>query len=390
MRPPIPLPVAINQINSRGLPFGDNPLRYSVAISLSTRLLHCLLRPVGQPLIVAQILGHQGRNLSFLAKVFPVKSRLVLDTVSSFGFMLFVFIIGVKMDISVVMRSGKKAMTVGILGFFVPPGLSGLAAFLLGNFLLLDRDVAKSLPHRICWQGYRHSRSHGVIGSGLGRTGRVAVRGGVSRDARLLVSLMLLSPFLSVSGLKVDVFCIQNLKNVGVLQLIVVVAFVGKIVGSMLPPIICRMPFRDALSLGLIINSKGIVELTILNDFKNQDVSIVGLNADILSSFKFETRNNDEMVYKENVVSSGMDVVTVARSVVNVYNLVMVGRRHGDSPIMVQLGKWNELGDLGAIGEILAASEFRGKASVLVVQQQTRLWGLKDPEESTHLRRIKL
>lgn len=53
-----------NQINSRGLPFGENPLGYSVPsfllqlslISMVTRLVHFLLKPVGQPLIVSQIL----------------------------------------------------------------------------------------------------------------------------------------------------------------------------------------------------------------------------------------------------------------------------------------------------------------------------------------------
>lgn len=53
-----------NLINSRGLPFGENPMGYSVPsflfqlslISMVTRLLHFLLKPAGQPLIVAQIL----------------------------------------------------------------------------------------------------------------------------------------------------------------------------------------------------------------------------------------------------------------------------------------------------------------------------------------------
>ncbi|KAL0419177.1 UNVERIFIED_CONTAM: Cation/H(+) antiporter 15 [Sesamum radiatum] len=773
----------LNQISSRGLPFGDSPLGYSLPslllqfslISMVSRLVQLILRPIGQPLIVAQILGGillgpsvLGRMIPFFAKAFPRKSRLVLDTVSVFGLMLLVFLIGVKTDLSAVVKSGRKALVVGILGFFVPLGLTGLVAFLLNEFLSLDHDVVRALPHVVfilsmtafpvvtCFLdelkilnseiGRLASSSsivcdvclwsvtciefmaelaktnslEVIIGSfvsaglfiiivvlvirpaalwvihhtpenrpvketyiflalvtvmacglageviGIHATTASFVLGLIVPDGPPLgaalvetldcfVSLMLLPLFFAVSGLSVDIFHIQNLKNVGVLQLVVLVAFIGKLMGSMLPLIVCRMPFRDALSLGLIMNSKGIVELALLNQIKNHNIvteevyaimiisvvattglispivkflydpskrfvaykrrtllhsrrndelrilacihqeedvhsiisllqvsnttrdspinlvvlhlvkltarasslliahrqrdkpprnptqserifnafktfeqdypglfrvhcykgispfmtmhndvctlaqekrttliilpfrkqwtsggtmqssrayrhlnkcvfdqapcsvgilidhrilkspyvitehsafrvvvlffggvddrealayaqrisdhtcvrltvlrfttpsptEIVGgtergkiLDADILSNFKLRTQHTEDITYREKMVTSGMDVIMVARSVVNTYNLVMVGRRHGDSPIMLQLAKWNERGELGAIGEILAATELKGEASILVVQQQTRVWGLRDPEESTHLEEL--
>lgn len=154
---------------------------------------------------------------------------------------------------------------------------------------------------------------------------------------------------------------------------------------------------REALAYGQRMSDHNRVRLTVLRFVTSGPAGIVAgtersktLDADILSNLKVKTECSEKISYIEKVVSCGMDVIEVAKSVVNAYNLVMVGRRHGDSTIMRQLAKWNERGDLGAIGEILAASELKGEASVLVVQQQTRLWGLKDPEESTHLRRIKL
>ncbi|XP_011080835.1 cation/H(+) antiporter 15-like [Sesamum indicum] len=773
----------LNQISSRGLPFGDNPLGYSLPsfllqfslVSMVTRLVQLILRPIGQPSTVAQILGGVllgpsvlGRMMPFFAKAFPRKSRLVLDTVSVFGFMLLVFLIGVKTDLSTVVKSGRKALVVGILGFFVPLGLTGLVAFLLNEFLSLDHDVARALPHvvfilsmtafpvvtcfldelkilnseigrlassssivcDVClwfvtcidfmaelaktnslkviigscvsaglfiiivvlvirpaalWVSHHTPETRpvketyiflalvtvmacGLAGEVIGIHATTAsfvlgliVPDGPPLGAALVetldcfVSLMLLPLFLAVSGLNVDIFHIQNLKNVGVLQLVVLVAFIGKLMGSMLPLIVCRMPFRDALSLGLIMNSKGIVELAFLNEIKNHNIvteeiyaimivsvvattglispivkflydpskrfvaykrrtllhsrsndelrilacihqqedvhsiisllqvsnttrdspinlvvlhlvkltarasslliahrqrdkpprnpteserifnafktfeqhypgffrvhcykgispfmtmhndvctlaqekrttliilpfrkqwtsgdtmqssrayrhlnkcvfdqapcsvgilidhrivkspyvitehsafrvvllffggvddrealayaqrmsdhtcvrltvlrfttpspiEIVGgterskiLDADILTDFKLRTQHTEDITYREKTVTSGMDVIMVARSVVNAYNLVMVGRRHGDSPIMLQLAKWNERGELGAIGELLAASELKGEASILVVQQQTRVWGLRDPEESTHLEEL--
>lgn len=55
---------SFNQINSKGLFVGDDPLDYSVPalllqlslISVFTRIIQSLLKPLGQPLIVSQIL----------------------------------------------------------------------------------------------------------------------------------------------------------------------------------------------------------------------------------------------------------------------------------------------------------------------------------------------
>ncbi|KZV39907.1 cation/H(+) antiporter 15-like [Dorcoceras hygrometricum] len=767
----------LNQINARGLLFGQDPLSCSVPalllqlslFSVLSRAVHFLLKPLGQPLIVAQILSGAilgpsgfGHNPTFLSEVFPRKSRLVLDTLSIFGFMIFIFLIGVKMDLSMVVRSGKVALAVGILGFFVPFGLAGLVSFVLNKFLLLDHDVYEALPHvvsvlsmtafpvitcfldelkilnteigrlassssvicDIClwsiicikfaaklantssltviigsffsaglfiifilyiirpaaWWVVRNTpeprpvkeiyillalvilMSSAFVGEviGIHATTASLVLGLVIPDGPPLgaalvetldcfISVMLLPLFFTVSGLQMDVFSI-NFKSVGIIQLVVFVAFVGKILGSMLPLVYFRMPFRDALSLGLIMNTKGIVELAFLSDIKNREIlseemytimiisvvavtgiisflvkalydpskrfvaykrrtilhcsgndelrilacvhsqehvhSIISLlqlshptkespielvvlhlvklsgrassllvaqkqhdkpchnptqsehifnafrnleqqnpeffllqcykgisppktmyndvcslalekrtilvilpfqnqsisqgtyrhlnklvlekapcsvgilidhqdikfqyvnaqqpeyrvtvlffggaddrealayalkmsdnaiirltlvrflasgtteivsgterskmlDTDILNKFKQRTQQTERIVYKEKMVTSGTGVISVARWMANACNLVLVGRRHGESPIILQLAEWNKHGELGPIGEILAASEFKSDTSVLVVQQQTRLWGLKDPEESTHLRRIK-
>lgn len=155
---------------------------------------------------------------------------------------------------------------------------------------------------------------------------------------------------------------------------------------------------REALAYARRISERPNIRLTVIRFVTGGHCQIVAgterskmLDAEILSNLKQRKKHKEEVItYKEETVSCGLDVITAARSVVNVYNLVMVGRRHGDSAIIHQIEKLNKRDELGAIGEIFAASEVKGWASVLVIQQQTRLWGLKDPEESTHLRKIKL
>jgi Kef-type K+ transport system membrane component KefB len=87
------------------------------------------------------------------------------------------------------------------------------------------------------------------------------------------VSALLMPIFFTLCGLKTNVFSVQKWKTVVVILLVVFIGFLGKIIGTMLPPLFCRMPFRDALALGLLMNSKGIVELVLLNDWKTNSVS---------------------------------------------------------------------------------------------------------------------
>ncbi|KAK1265081.1 Cation/H(+) antiporter 15 [Acorus gramineus] len=51
------------------------------------------------------------------------------------------------------------------------------------------------------------------------------------------------------------------------LELIVIVCFVGKLVGTIIPSVYCRMSLRDAFSLGLILNIKGIIEIVTINQW---------------------------------------------------------------------------------------------------------------------------
>ncbi|KAF5727302.1 cation/H(+) antiporter 15-like isoform X2 [Tripterygium wilfordii] len=773
---------AVDKINSNGIWFGDDPLSFSVPllllqlslISIFTRSIYILLKPFGQPSIVSQILGGAilgpsvlGCNSKFAAKVFPVEGRTVLETFSVFGFMFFIFLIGVKMDASTVLHSGKRTFAVGCLGFFVPLAFGKFLALILGQVIQLDDGVRRalhmvirlesdssfpviacflyelkilnselgrlasnaSIVSDIChWSitifiiavkmavtkspktsmgsllsfalliilivfGFRpaalwvirHTPEGkpvreiyiflifvallccGLLGELIGVSaffssfilGLVIPDGpplGAAIVERLecFVSVLLMPIFFTMCGLKMNVFAIQKLENVGVLQLFVLVGFIGKMIGTALPPIFFRMPVRDAVSLGLIMNSKGIIDLAMLNNWRTENeindecfailiisvVVITGvvsplvktlydpsrrflaykrrtirhhhhneelrvlacihsldnvrtmimlldasnptketpislfvlhliklagrasslliphmprdkssqdptqserifnvfrkfeqenryhlkvhcyqgispyasmhndvcslaleqrisfiiipfhkqkyraesshvyrhlnknvfekapcsvgvlidrrnwrksrlllsessyyqvavlffggaddreavayagrmsehqtvtitllhftsstilvggtarckmLDSEILEEFKQNASRNERVTYQEEMVMDNTSgALGVIRSVGTYYDLVIVGRRHGDSRFISDLGKRKENGDLGTLGEILASSDFEGGASVLVVQQQTKVWGLRDPEESTRLRRVKL
>ncbi|CAM8950130.1 unnamed protein product [Rhodiola kirilowii] len=776
---------SVDQINSKGIFFGDDPLLFSVPlllmqislISIITRIAYAILKPFGQPMIVSQILGGVilgpsilGRNLSFAARVFPQKGITVLDTMSVFGFMLFIFLIGVKIDPTMVVKSGKKAVAIGVLGSTVPCSLAGLVAFILSRTVTLDVDIIGFFPLAvvimsltafpvvacflaelkilnseigrlassssiICdlcqWSiisivfaykiatfqsvgaitgtilsaglliliavfGFRpvalwiirHTPEgkpvkeiyifavmlvllgYGFAGEYFGLSclfasfvlGLVIPDGpplGAALVERLdcFVSVLLMPLFFTNCGLQMDVFAIVNLRNVIVLYSIAFTAFIGKIIGTMAPPLFFRMPLRDSISLGLIMNSKGIAELALLINWKrvkvineecfaimiiyvvvvtgvisplvkaiynpsrrfiaykrrtilharsndelrmlvclhgpdslqatinlvqasnpttespinlvvlhlkklqgrassllvahrqrerqsdnptqserifnafskmadqrrdfvalhcfegiapygtmhndvcamalekrttlvilpfhkkwvagdrmeassyairhlnknvldkapcsvgilidhktrkrprsafaeqttmfrvltiffggaddrealaygrrmaespNVSLTVVHFSAandivsgtvrsrmldlEILGQLKASMRYNERIQYREEMVSDGMKVLSVIRSMENGLDLIMVGRRHGESRYLSDLRKLSDgKGELGTIGELFAASDYKSKSCVLVVQQQTRVWGLHDPEESTRLRRL--
>lgn len=148
---------------SSGIFFGDNPLRAIFSLLLWQGILttvviviaYRFLKPLGQPLMYAQILGGVIIGPSLLTKnsavsnlIFPLKSMLTLDVFSIFGFMFYTFLIGVQTDLRILKKIDRKAVLIGF--FTVAMGLtlsSAWAAFLLRNINAnIDKRMARILP----------------------------------------------------------------------------------------------------------------------------------------------------------------------------------------------------------------------------------------------------
>ncbi|TYH34095.1 hypothetical protein ES332_D13G105500v1 [Gossypium tomentosum] len=96
-----------------------------VVIFVLTQIIHSLLKKLGLPLFISQLLvgillspmvfsdEHSLVNIS-------EESVAVLGTVGAFGFVFFLFLSGVKMDLSLTLKSGKKAICIGLLTVVVP------------------------------------------------------------------------------------------------------------------------------------------------------------------------------------------------------------------------------------------------------------------------------
>lgn len=88
-----------------------------------------------------------------------------------------------------------------------------------------------------------------------------------------LVSGLFLPLYFVSSGLKTNVATIQGLQSWGLLVLVIFTACFGKIFGTIMVSLFCKMPVREALALGFLMNSKGLVELIVLNIGKDRKVN---------------------------------------------------------------------------------------------------------------------
>ncbi|CAN8316858.1 unnamed protein product [Cochlearia groenlandica] len=79
------------------------------------------------------------------------------------------------------------------------------------------------------------------------------------------VSGLLLPLYFASSGLKTDVNKIRGAEAWGILALVISTACAGKIIGTFFMAMLCTIPARDSLTLGLLMNTKGLVELVVLN-----------------------------------------------------------------------------------------------------------------------------
>ncbi|XP_038888187.1 cation/H(+) antiporter 18-like, partial [Benincasa hispida] len=87
-----------------------------------------------------------------------------------------------------------------------------------------------------------------------------------------LVSSLFLPLYFVSSGLKTNITTIQGAQSWGLLILVIFTACFGKIIGTILMALFCKMPLQESLALGFLMNTKGLVELIVLNIGKDREV----------------------------------------------------------------------------------------------------------------------
>ncbi|PIA51010.1 hypothetical protein AQUCO_01100076v1 [Aquilegia coerulea] len=143
---------------------------------------------------------------------------------------------------------------------------------------------------------------------------------------------------------------------------------------------------REALALGARMSEHPTIELTVIQFLAHYRVDSDpverSLDDEMVNDFKYKCAYNNRVVYiEEDQVKNGIGVINVFEAMADRYELIILGRRHDEnSPLILELTEWNK-SELGTMGDIFTTSGYGGKATILVVQQQTKV--AAQPRDST-------
>ncbi|KAJ6518902.1 Sodium/hydrogen exchanger family-domain-containing protein [Mycena sanguinolenta] len=124
----------------------NDPLRLfiiQVGVIVSTATLLSLgLRKLHQPKVIAEVLGGIllgptafGAIPHFSERIFPSQSQPYLSLVANIGLVLFLFLVGLEIDASIIKRNARLSISVALAGMVLPFGLgSALAVPLYHKF----------------------------------------------------------------------------------------------------------------------------------------------------------------------------------------------------------------------------------------------------------------
>ncbi len=100
----------------------------------------------------------------------------------------------------------------------------------------------------------------------------------ISRKFEALVVVLLLPLYFAFTGLRSSIFLITGVQMWLYCAAIIALAVIGKLGGSMITARLNGLPWREAAAIGILMNTRGLVELVILN---------IGLDLGILSPALF-------------------------------------------------------------------------------------------------------
>ncbi|KAI8841625.1 Sodium/hydrogen exchanger family-domain-containing protein [Chytriomyces cf. hyalinus JEL632] len=89
-----------------------------------------------------------------------------------------------------------------------------------------------------------------------------------------LVTVVFLPLYFASSGLATNVFLLDDGRAWGFTFLVIFVACAGKLIGCTLSARFCALNWRESLAVGILMNTKGLVEIVVLN---------IGLNAGVIT-----------------------------------------------------------------------------------------------------------
>ncbi|CAL5395676.1 unnamed protein product [Camellia sinensis] len=133
---------------------------------------------------------------------------------------------------------------------------------------------------------------------------------------------------------------------------------------------------REALAYGIRMVENQATRLTVIRliaeDEFISDLMEAKLDLKMINALRNMYGENQDVEYSEVIVKDGVETSRVLLAIEDHYDFMLVGRRlDSDSPLVTGLTDWSYMDELGIIGDILASSDMKVNASVLVLQRQS-------------------
>ncbi|PKI56525.1 hypothetical protein CRG98_023051 [Punica granatum] len=121
-------------------------------------ILFLLLKPLNQPRLVAEILAGiligpslLGLFPFFVGAIFPVISSTMLENITAFGITYYVFLVGLEMNLTPMLKIGKKTTMIAMMGMILPLAMGFGSYFLIIPPLKPGEAVLPKLRSAFVW-----------------------------------------------------------------------------------------------------------------------------------------------------------------------------------------------------------------------------------------------
>ncbi|KAJ3125918.1 K(+)/H(+) antiporter [Nowakowskiella sp. JEL0407] len=140
---------------------GANPLQDQLALFLLqalliiifARVLGVILSYLGQPTVIAEVIGGillgpsaLGQVTAFKDAMFPKSSLPLLSLVANVGLILFLFIVGLELDPTELVQNSLQSLSISLSGIIVPFGVSVVVSKVLYDYVMVPEVPVGKIP----------------------------------------------------------------------------------------------------------------------------------------------------------------------------------------------------------------------------------------------------
>jgi len=236
-----------------------------IVILLAVQAFGYLCQRIGQPKVIGEILAGLALGPTLLgsllprveATLFPSSVLPALQTLGDIGLILYMFSLGTHIDTHAILKHRRKATVVSLSGIFLPLVLGGAFAF------FLYPEFAGSKASLVSFML--------LVGTAMAITA-FPVLARILEEKRMLATeigalalLLFLPLYFIYNGLRTHIGLINSPALWLLCALVLVVACLGKVLGGSLSLKVFGAAWKDSLALGTLMNTRGLVELIVLN-----------------------------------------------------------------------------------------------------------------------------